>query len=116
MTELYSKLFVGIECDHQALLKAITSICGGSLDGWTVVSPPYELDVRPNPFVHAKDIDGFLAFEYTVEVVLGGESCGDEREYIVFLTQLMTKLHKLGAKVVAASEFEDELPQLGVIA
>ena len=117
MEELYTKLFVEIECEHADLIRAVASACSGQVEQWTVTSGPCEIDVRPNEsrgVGHSSGpADGFLDFPFTVEVV--DEALENRTRYLSFVARMMIALHQLGATVVAACEFEDELPGGGTL-
>lgn len=121
MSELYTKLFVRSERAHPDLLALVADACDGKVEeGWTVVAGEYEIDVRPNDDAtgeaqreHPGD---FLYFPYTVEVVTDVNAC-ETADYIDFVGSLMNRLHSEGMQVVAACDWENELPgggRLGV--
>ena len=114
MSELYSKLFVQTPRSHPDLLTFVASASKGTVDdGWTVVSGLYEMDVRPNDEsteeAHRAHPGDFLYFPYTVEVVTESIA-GETSDYVQFVASLMKQLYADGMQVVAACDWEDELP------
>lgn len=114
MAELYTKLFVQSQVSHEELLSLVARTCGGNVEaGWTVVAGDYEMDVRPNEdsteaarHEHPGD---FIYFRYTVEVVTESDSDAPAA-YLGFVSSLMQKLHSEGMQVVAACDWEGDLP------
>lgn len=121
MEELYTKLFVGSGRSHGDLLSLVARACGGKVEeGWTVVAGAFEMDVRPNDEgteeARREHPGDFLYFPFTVEVVTEGDPA-EAASYVGFVGSLMSKLHAEGLQVVAACDWESELPgggRLGV--
>lgn len=120
MEELYTKLFVSSERSYGDLLAFVADACGGKVEGGTVVFGVYEMDVRPNDEgtegARRSHPGDFLYFPFTVEVVTEGDP-DKAVSYVDFVGSLMNKLHVEGMKVVAACDWESDLPgggRLGV--
>jgi hypothetical protein len=114
MSELYTKLFVESEVSHRELLSFVASACGGKVEApWTVVAGAFEMDVRPNndstEVMRRSHPGEFIYFPYTVEVVGEGEP-DSPLAYLSFVGSLMQRLHAAGMQVVAACDWESDLP------
>lgn len=117
MSELYTRLFVQTEDSHQELLSLVVRASGGTLEAlWTVVSESYAMDVRLNDYSTEKNRrdhpEDFIYFPYTIEVITEGNPDAPS-DYLHFVGALMEKLHAHGMKVVAACDWESELPGRG---
>lgn len=117
MAELYTKLFVNSERSHDDLLSLIAHAFDGEVEeGWVIVVGDYEMDVRPNDESTEENRrlhpDDFLYFPFTVEVVANGDPDAAS-EYVGFVGSVMSKLHAEGMQLVAACDWEIELPGSG---
>jgi hypothetical protein len=114
--EFYTRLFVDTRMSHDELLSSVASLLGGSVRRWTAAASSVEADVRPNPDADATKLRSnpkdFIAFPFTIEVVT--EQAAFE-EYLANVATLMNGLHTGGASVVAACDWEDELPGGGAL-
>ena len=116
--ELYTRIFVDTQRMHSAVLRTVAEVLGGQVDGWTVRAGDVEVDVRKNSDALAEPSaageDAFLHFPLTAEVVTQTLSL---EAYLSRVAAIMERLHQDGAKVVAACDWEEQLPgggKLGV--
>ncbi len=115
MAELYTRMFVRAEGSLLDLLSSVADACNGRIvgNGWTIAAGEYEIDVRPNDD-SSDDLrrlhpGNFLYFPYTVEVVVDRDR-DVTSEYVSFVGFLMDWLHAQGMQVVAACDWESDLP------
>lgn len=114
MSELFTKLFVRSERSHEELISFVADATHGVVkEGWTVISGDYEMDVRPNEDATGRArherADDFVYYPYTVEVVTEGDP-DLPSVYLAFVASLMEALYADGMRVVAACDWECDLP------
>jgi hypothetical protein len=114
--ELYTRLFVDANGTTERLLETVVSLIGGRVKRQTVQAEPVEADVRPNvdanPVKLRNNPRDFIAFPFTIEVVGNGTELED---YLGIVARLMTGLHSGGSSVVAACDWENQLPGNGAL-
>jgi hypothetical protein len=73
-----------------------------------------EVDVGRNDLpTEEADPDDFVNWRAVVEISAGAETTDDRM--VAFVADLMTSLRAAGHRVVAACDFEDELPQTDLV-
>lgn len=109
MKEFYTKLFVDIDITLEALLQMVADILAGNIDMRTIETNSVEVDVFQNEYaLKATNSSDFIFYAYTVEVVNVEEM--PLNVYIDLTSRVMNHLHKNSARVVAACDWEDQLP------
>jgi hypothetical protein len=116
---LFTRLFVETDLPAYVLLRRVAQRLGGTVELNTVTAGPLEVDIRENrelrsPGQAVAPEDGFLYFSLTAEVE--SETMALDA-YLSNVAAVMLSLHEVGAKVVAACDWEDLLPgggKLGV--
>lgn len=105
----YQECFLHVDAeDRGAVLAALAHRSGVEPDRRTLVLPGIEIDVTGTGPRAAGRPDTFVEWGTVVEVY--ATSVPGE-EVVRFVTDLMVFLRSLGHRVVAACDFEDELPQ-----
>lgn len=104
VSDRYRECFLHVDAaDRAPVLDALSARLGVAADRRTLVVPGFELDVVGGD----RDGPGFLGWGTTVEVYASAPGA----EVVPFVAGLMEFLRSLGHRVVAACDFEDELPQ-----
>lgn len=114
-TEMDCKLFVGrapgVETLEE-LLAAVAAAVGGSVDHLEVESGAMGVMVGANDDADESADpdarDAFLSLPFLAEVYFAPDTEHGER--VARVSELMTHLRSRGPRVVAASDYEDELP------
>ncbi|EDN67695.1 conserved hypothetical protein [Beggiatoa sp. PS] len=112
MADLYCKVYVNTKMSQEMLLDFIANNFNGYIELRTVYSPFFEADVFKNedadPLKAIFPDDGFLYYPYYLEIEPVDNI--EQASYIAFIARLLSALWKMGAKAVAACDFEEELP------
>ena len=111
MSEFYTKIFINSDRRPTSLLDDLESRLGGHVDLGTLCVDSFEVDVRDNrdmPTTTDNKDDAFLSYAVTAEVVAVSDAT--KAHYLDFVGRVMHALHACGAEVVAASDWEHELP------
>jgi hypothetical protein len=109
MKELYTKLYVEIYNTLEELLQMVADVLVGNIDMTTIETNLIEVDVIHNEFASkVTEPDDFISYAYTVEVVNVVEM--PLNVYIDLTSDIMNHLNENNAKVVAACDWEDQLP------
>ncbi|OVE69107.1 1,4-dihydroxy-6-naphthoate synthase [Clostridium diolis] len=112
---LFCKVFIDTNEERISLLSSIKDVVLGTTERWTITSNSMELELRKNDdfneSLRFEKQDGFLYSRYYIEI----EPIADtkQEQYISSVSMLLENLWALGYKVVAASDFENELPRKG---
>jgi len=117
-SRLYCKLFVDADDISQLELLGQVVRCLGdpppSVERWSILGPHFAIDVRHNEDFDAngrKEPDGFVHFRYYLDVdALPGQQRASQ---IALVAQILQCLWSRGYAAIAASDFEDELPNRG---
>jgi hypothetical protein len=104
----YEECFLYVDAeDRAAVLAALAARFGVAPDGRTLVLTGVEIDVAGNDRRTPGAPDTFVEWGTNVEVY---KTTAPDEEMVRFVTDLMLFLRSLGHRVVAACDFEDELP------
>lgn len=112
---LFCKVFIDTNEERLGLLSSIKDVVLGTTERWTITSNSMELELRKNDdfneSLRFEKQDGFLYSRYYIEI----EPIADtkQEQYISSVSMLLENLWALGYKVVAACDFENELPRKG---
>jgi hypothetical protein len=118
MEDLYCKIYVDTEMSKELFLDFIAKTINGRIELRTVCGLFFEVDVVNNqdaePLQAISRDDEFLYYPYYLDVEplenLNRES------YVASIAMLLKALWDIGAKAVAACDFEDELPdEIGIV-
>lgn len=113
ISDWYCKIFVSINQSKQELVCFITNQLTGTVERGTITVSYAEIDVRTNEdFVEQiseNDPDAFLHYRYYLDIEPGPLFNRDL--YVQTIIKLLTTLRATGARVVAACDFEEELPK-----
>lgn len=105
VSDRYRECFLYVDAgDRAEVLAALSRRLGAPPDLRTLAVPGFEIDVVGND----DDAPSFLGWRTKVEVYTQAASGAD---VVRFVTELMELLRSAGHRVVAACDFEDELPQ-----
>lgn len=87
----------------------LVTLLGGAFVRRDLAAPPFDVTVEQNPDRAEVPTDDFITWPVTVEV----EVAPDTRPAVVVdtLTRILQALRSRGARVVAACDYEDELPR-----
>lgn len=109
VSDRYRECFLYVDAqDRTAVLAALAQWLGVEPDRRTLSLPGFELDVVGNDTRTPDRPDTFVEWGTNVEVYATSTS---DAEIVRFVTALMEFLRSRGHRVVAACDFEDELPQ-----
>jgi hypothetical protein len=112
MEDLYCKIYVNTDMSKKMFLDFIAQTINGSIELRTVCGPFFEVDVVNNPDAEplqaSEQDDGFLYYPYYLDVEPLDNT--KRESYIASISRLLRALWNIGAKAVAACDFEDELP------
>ncbi|MBV7297296.1 hypothetical protein [Enterovibrio paralichthyis] len=113
MEEFYTKIFVDAKIELTDLIEHVREVVGGILSIDTVLTNSLELDVKRNDLGLSSSYSGdeFLTYRYTVEVVSVIDI--ELGEYLEEVSKIMISLSELGFSVVAACDWEEQLPGRG---
>lgn len=105
VSDRYRECFLYVDAgDRQEVLAGLSRQLGVTPDRRTLTVPGFELDVVGNN----DDAPSFLSWNTKVEVYGRGATDADT---VRFVTGVMEFLRFTGHRVVAACDFEDDLPQ-----
>lgn len=114
---LYCKIFLDTRANisRQDVAALVARILGGAVERFTVAAGRSEVDVRDNtdftPARRSDPADGFLYFRYYLDVeAMPGQLRAAQLHLVA---QLLTGLWAEGFVAVAASDYEEELPNRG---
>lgn len=112
---LYCKIFIDTDVSDEVVAKKVCSITSGEIDQWTVITDWSEIDIVENDdfdeMKRKEEPDGFLFYRYYIEMEPGANTL--RQDYVMNISRLIESLWQEGWKIVAASDFEDELPMKG---
>ncbi|MFG3295573.1 hypothetical protein ACGF3G_43085 [Streptomyces sp. NPDC048179] len=109
-THQFCKIFVQ-KAEPQAVAEQLASLLGAQLQRRTLDIPEAVVEVRKNP--DAGMTDEFLGWPVVIEIDAGSDTLN---EAIVSLaTRIVTSCWQAGTPVVAACDYESELPWCGGI-
>jgi hypothetical protein len=110
VTEPYRECFLYVDGAYSPVLDLVTQHFGVSERFGGLVLPGFEIDVEKNDrILKGDDAADFVNWQTIVEVYAGEQTPDDQ--VVRFVTDLMTHFRSVGHRVVAACDFEDELPQ-----
>jgi len=114
---LFCKIFIESPLTQKDLIHVISNIVNGTIElGHYITSDQMEIDVLENDEydeVLLKDSNqGFLYYRYYLEIEPTNNVA--EYNYIQNISNLLENLWNQGNKAVAACDFENELPRLGL--
>lgn len=113
VSDRYRECFLYVDAeDRHAVLDALAGRLGAVVDGRTLLRPNVEIDIVGNDTRRPGAPDTFVEWATKVEVYA---STMPDAEVVAFVTDLMTFLRSRGHRVVAACDFEDELPQTDLV-
>lgn len=114
---LYCKIFLDTHADtsRQDVTTLVARIIGGSVARYTITAGPCEVDVRDNtdfnPARRSDPTDGFLYFRFYLDVeAMPGQTRAAQLNLVA---RLLTGLWAEGFVAVAASDYEEALPNRG---
>jgi hypothetical protein len=106
VSDRYRECFLYVDADdREAVLAALSRRLGVPPDLRTLAVPGFEIDVVGNDH---QDASSFVGWGTKVEVYAQDAPDADA---VRFVTELMEFIRSDGHRVVAACDFEDELPQ-----
>lgn len=106
VSDRYQECFLHVDAaDPAAVLAALAARFAVTPDRRSLALPGIELDVLGKDDTTAAD---FLGWPTKVDVYAAGATDG---EVVAFVADLMAFLRASGHRVVAACDFEDQLPQ-----
>lgn len=112
---LYCKIFIDTDEEREKVLNSIKDIDSGVIERWTIVSESMEIDLRKNEDFNKNGIarkeDDFIYSRYYLDIE--PKENIDQEEYIFGIAILLENLWSIGYKVIAACDFENELPRKG---
>lgn len=109
VSDRYQECFLYVDAeDRAAVLRALADRLGAAPVRRTLTVPGFEIDVVGNDRRTPGGPDVFTEWGANVEVY---RSSASDAEVVRFVTDLMVFLRSLGHRVIAACDFEDELPQ-----
>ncbi|WP_435923429.1 1,4-dihydroxy-6-naphthoate synthase [Paenibacillus sp. DYY-L-2] len=113
--DLFTKIFLDTDREKSSVVETVSMIVQGSVTGTPIVTEQSEIFVFNNEdFSEEKrnqDGDDFLYYRYYIDIGPVGDV--EEKVYIGEIAKLLIELWDSGFKVVAACDFEDELPRRG---
>lgn len=105
----YQECFLYVDAeDRAAVLDLLAGRFGAEPDRRTLTLPGVELDVTGTDAGTPGGPDTFVEWGTKVEVY---RTSASDADMVTLVTELMTFLRSRGHRVVAACDFEDELPQ-----
>ncbi|NMM54792.1 MULTISPECIES: hypothetical protein [Paenibacillus] len=113
--DLFTKIFVDSDVDKEMLLDTVSTIVMGTISGSSILTKQAEIFIFNNgDFDKDKrnqGNDGFLYYKYYLEI----EPTEDviDRNYVLEISNLLTKLWDADFKAIASCDFEDLLPRKG---
>jgi hypothetical protein len=109
-TDPYRECFLYVDADNaEHLLDQLAAHFDTAESLGTLRLPKFEIDVVKNALRIEGRTDDFVDWRTKVEVYADEHTADDEM--VRFVTELMSYLRSAGYRVVAACDFEDELPQ-----
>lgn len=113
--DLFTKIFVDSDDDKEMLLDTVSNIVMGNISGSSILTEQAEIFIFNNgDFDKDKrnqGNDGFLYYKYYLEI----EPTEDviDRNYVLEISNLLTRLWDADFKAIASCDFEDLLPRKG---
>ena len=115
MERHYTRLYVDSAMSLSQLLEVAARAVGGTLDADTVIAGDVQIDVRMNDDFdrHAVNIDptDFIHYVYSIEIE--EDSRVALESYLELVRKVMCAIQTGRSNVVAACDWEDELPGAG---
>jgi hypothetical protein len=113
VSDRYRECFLYVDAeDRTAVLDTLARRFGVEPERRTLTLPGFELDVVGNDARTPGRPDTFVEWGTNVEVYA---TSAPDAEVVRFVSDLMTFLRSRGHRVVAACDFEDELPQSDLV-
>ncbi|GGH10945.1 1,4-dihydroxy-6-naphthoate synthase [Paenibacillus segetis] len=113
--DLFTKIFVDSDVDKEMLLDTVSNIVMGTISGSSILTKQAEIFIFNNgDFDEDKrnqGNDGFLYYKYYLEIEPTEDA--DDRNYVLEISNLLTKLWNVDFKAIASCDFEDLLPRKG---
>ncbi|MNM90804.1 hypothetical protein D3C81_1030790 [compost metagenome] len=113
--DLFTKIFVDSDVDKEMLLDTVSNIVMGTISGSSILTKQAEIFIFNNgDFDEDKrnqGNDGFLYYKYYLEIEQTEDA--DESNYVLEISNLLTKLWNADFKAIASCDFEDLLPRKG---
>ncbi|MGG0888076.1 1,4-dihydroxy-6-naphthoate synthase [Brevibacillus parabrevis] len=113
--DLFTKIFVDSDVDKEMLLDTVSNIVMGAISGSSILTKQTEIFIFNNgDFDEDKrnqGNDGFLYYKYYLEIEPTEDA--DDRNYVLEISNLLTKLWNADFKAIASCDFEDLLPRKG---
>lgn len=107
---LYCKFFVFSGVEESELRRILVDMLQGVLSGRSIVAEEAIADVRKNPDSDDSQDDDFLYWPLIVDVQLLNR---ERRTAVGSVREVLNTLWNRGYRVIAACDFEDELPRNG---
>lgn len=113
VSDAYRECFLYVDADSPGeVLDALARHLGVEPDSRTLAARGFQLDVVGNDARTGTGRDDFVDWGSKVEVY---SDSVPSAEVVRFVTELMAVLRSHGQRVVAACDFEDELPQTDLV-
>lgn len=113
--DLFTKIFVDSDVDKEMLLDAVSNIVKGTISGSSILTKHSEIIIFNNSDFDKDKInqgnDGFLYYKYYLEIE--PTENGGEANYVLEISNLLTKLWDADFKAIASCDFENLLPRKG---
>lgn len=113
--DLFTKIFVDSDVDKEMLLDTVSNYVMGTISGSSILTKQAEIFIFNNgDFDEDKrneGNDGFLYYKYYLEIEPTEDT--NDRNYVLEISNLLTKLWNAEFKAIASCDFEDLLPRKG---
>lgn len=113
--DLFTKIFVDSDVDKETLLDTVSNIVMGTISGSSTLTKQAEIFIFNNgDFDEDKrnqGNDGFLYYKYYLEIEPTEDA--NDHNYVLEISNLLTKLWNADFKAIASCDFEDLLPRKG---
>ncbi|AZK45324.1 1,4-dihydroxy-6-naphthoate synthase [Paenibacillus lentus] len=113
--DLYTKIFVDSGVNKEVLIDTVSNIVMGTISGSSILTKQAEIFIFNNgdfdEDTRNQGNDSFLYYKYYLEI----EPIEDVvyRNYVLEISNLLTKLWDADFKAIASCDFEDLLPRKG---
>ncbi|EAZ92764.1 hypothetical protein [Crocosphaera chwakensis] len=112
---LYCKVFLDTDINREQLLPLIAKLINGKVSRREIETSIAKISVRTNDDFDENQReefpDGFLYYRFFLDIEPLKDT--DQKVYIETLSHFLESLWSLNYKVVAACDFEEELPRKG---
>ncbi|WP_444929706.1 hypothetical protein ACJJIF_18230 [Microbulbifer sp. SSSA002] len=107
--DLCCKIFVNAKLSGDQLISWLLESFPGDIDGRTLITPLFEMDVISNEDFDKDKLDDFVFYPFYLEIDASDEA--EEVDYISETGNLLRVLRSSDYAAVAACDFEEQLPE-----